>query len=236
MGLKYPSEYILAESKLAHDKAEADQADLEILGVTDAWLSQYQQEIDTAEAMPDHRGRQTQQVELTQDKDEDLEACYHWGLSLQERIRFLHGTGSPLHKRFPTAALHDAHNSERKMMPLMETLIEIAIELEGGLTEDGEPPELAADGIELLAALRASDHDQETKRVDNLAATQERTEAFQNLYDKVNRINRAGRVVFKGNPAKLARYRSPWYKYRTQRRRDEEPPADGDGEDTGEEG
>lgn len=227
MGLSYSSEDILAEAKLAHDQASEDQEPLEVLGVTEGWLQQYQQEIAAAEALPDHRGRQLQQVELTADKDDQLEACYHWGQQLQGRIQFLHGTRSEIYQRFPTRELNQAEGSERKMMPLMETLIRLAIDLDGGLDDDGEPPPFAADGIEMLAALRASDHVQEGKKVDNLAATQERTEAFQNLYDKVNRIKKAGRTIFKGDPVKLARYRSPWYKYRSRQRG-----ADGEPDDT----
>jgi len=214
MGLSYPAEYILTEAKLAHGRAEEDQDALAILGVSTEWLDAFGQEIEAAESLPDIVGQRVELTALTNEKDDVLEECYTWADNLQERIRFLFGTNSSLYQRFPTDQLDEARRSERKLMPLMDALIQIAEEL----GEDHMPAEEMDAGRELQAELRAADEVQEKQKVDSLSVTEERTQVFQTLYDKVNRINRAGRIVFKNDPVKAARYRSPWYQYRARQR------------------
>jgi len=213
MGLPYATEDILTEAKLALKRAAKDQDALSALGVTRDWLEQYREEIRTAEHLPDEEVRQLRLEEKTEQKDEALAACYGWADNLQERIRFQYGAASSQYQRFPTDEKNEARTSERKMAPLMETLIQYAANLAGDADGQGASSEFADEGRTLLRALRSADQAQEAQKVDNLAATREQTEVFRTLYRKVNRINRAGRTVFRDDPARRARYRSPWHKY-----------------------
>ncbi len=226
--LKISAAVILTEAKDALARGRRYATDIARLAITGEWLDQFEQEIAETEALPAHLFNQMDLKGLTQDKDEFLSECYDWARMLETRIEFRYGVDSKLYRRFPNTALTDARNSEQKMLPIMEGLVKLATKHAKDLAEAGQTPEELQVGVDLLEELRAADARQEEKKDLNLEATQERVEAHQNLYDKVNQINKAGRRLFRNDPISLASFRSPWPKYRTSG-----PESDTEGESAG---
>ncbi len=211
--LKASAEFIQSEARKALTRGREDVGKLSDLGFTAKWFDTFEQEIRETETMLDHRGHVLELNELTDAKDSVLNACAEWAGRLRLRLGYRYGTNSRIHRRFPSKALNAARFSESQMMPLMESLIKIATKHAAKLEEVGQTPEKLTEGTELLQALRRADAVQEDKKAANLAATQERIVAHQNLYDKVNQINRAGRFLFAKDPTRRVLYRSPWHKY-----------------------
>ena len=207
---KFSEETILAVAKTTLANARTHLNALSEFGITAAMLNEFESQIQAAEALPDEVSNRIDLRSFTQGKADALEACYQWGRQLRTRLQLTFGNTTPQAKSFPSKEFNAAINSESKMMPVMEILINLATQYQEKLSQHGQTPEMLAKGSELLAKLRETDKAQELKKDGKKSGTQERYQKFQTLYDTVNRINRVGRLVFEKDPVRLSLFESKW--------------------------
>lgn len=212
--MRQSEETILAIAKTTHEHATTHLAALAAFGLNEAMLTEFQGDIDIAQAMKDETAQRIELRLLTVDKDEALHACVAWGRQLRTRLQLAFGRGSVQAQSFPGAAFTRSVNSEKGMMAIMETLIALAKQYSTELTAFGQDEAVITEGETALADLRTADQQQELKKDHKRSATQERHEIFQRLYDTINRINKIGRIVFEGDAVHLALFESKWPRYR----------------------
>jgi len=208
--LQFSEETVLSVSKTTLNSARENVTALSEFGLSEEMLNQFDSDIQVTEALPSEGYNRIELRGLTQDKDDSLDACYHWGRRLRARMQLAFGRDSSKFRSFPSSEFNVSAKSEKVMMPVMETLIKLAKKYQDQLASYGQTPEIQAQGSELLTALRGADAVQEIKKDDKRSATQERYQTFKGLYDTVNRINKIGRLVFENDPIKLALFESKW--------------------------
>jgi len=207
---KFTEETILSVAKTTLANARSHLVALGEFGVTEAMLNEFEGNIQAAEALPDEVSNRIDLKSLTQEKTDSLEVCYQWGRKLRTRLQLAFGNNSPQAKSFPSKQFNAAINSESKMMPVMEILINLATQYQTELAAQGQTPEILAQGSQLLESLRQADQAQELKKDEKRSATQERYQKFQIIYDTTNRINKVGRLVFENDPVNLPLFESKW--------------------------
>ncbi len=203
-------ETILQVSKTTLTNGQDNLDALAEFGLTAEALNQFDTNIQTAEALPGETANRIDLRQLTQDKEEALDACYRWGRKLRARIQLAFGKNSNQAKSFPSKDFQNAVNSESSMMTVMETLIKLAGQYHSDLTAFGQTDAIRDSGTNLLEPLREADAVQELQKDTKKSATQDRYQAFQTIYDSVNRINKIGRLVFENDPVKLTLFESKW--------------------------
>lgn len=207
---QFAEETILTVAKTTLSNARNNLAALAEFGVSEDMLSQFEADITTTEALPGETYNRIELRNLTQSKEEALDACYQWGRKLRTRLQLAFGKTSPQAKSFPSKDFQNAVHSENTMMSVMEILINLSDKHKTELADVGQTAEILAQGPELLAALRETDSEQELKKDEKKSATQERYQSFQGLYDNVNKVNQVGRLVFESDPIHLALFESKW--------------------------
>lgn len=209
-GLPQSTEKILVEAKntlrIAHDYADT----LQTFGISDAFLTQMQTDIESAEALPTEAMNRVDLKLMTGSKDDILDDCYLWGRQLKLRLDLAFGKRSEQTKLLSGTDLSNAGKSEVQMTSLMELMVKLANQYQTELADVGQTPEILEQGTTLLNSLRTADSDQELKKKTKRLETSERHDVFYQLYDAVNRINRIGRMVFTGDESKRLLFMSPW--------------------------
>ena len=208
--LKYPEEKILSVSKTTSSIAEENAAALLKFGIDPVFLAAFALAIVETEALFDENKERYDLKILTAIKNEILERCYTWCREVYVRIEMAFGKDSKEVLSFPSKILTAAYDSEKRMSPVMETIISIAIEHETILANFGQDAVILAEGTTLLNELREADKNQQHKKVHKKEATQIRHIYFNRLVDYVNNVNKIGRIVFKNDPAKYVLFESPW--------------------------
>lgn len=198
----------ISKTTLANGRKTVD--GLSAFGINTEFLTSHENDIKAAEAMPTETGNRITLRDLTHSKDDVLETCVLWGQNLRTRLEIAFGRKSSELQAFPAKEFKAATKSENIMMPLMKTLLDIANKHEDALTAAGQTPEILSRGADLLESLREADLEQEVNKVEKNQATQERYQVFKKCYDTVNRINKVGRLVYRGDPVKLALFESKW--------------------------
>lgn len=207
---KFTEETILSVAKTTLANARSHLTALGEFGVTEAMLDEFEGNIQAAEELPDEVSNRIDLKSLTREKADALDGCYQWGRKLRTRLQLAFGNDSPQAKSFPSKQFNAAINSESKMMPVMEILINLATQYQTELAAQGQTPEILAQGSQLLNSLRQADQAQELKKDEKRSATQERYQKFQIIYDTTNRINKVGRLVFENDSVNLPLFESKW--------------------------
>lgn len=207
---KFTEETILSVAKTTLANARSHLAALGEFGLTQAMLDEFESNIQAAEALPDEVSNRIDLKSLTREKADALDGCYQWGRKLRTRLQLAFGNNSSQAKLFPSKQFNAAINSESKMMPVMEILINLANQHQTELAAVGQTPEILTEGSALLESLRQADQVQELQKDAKKSATRERYQKFQIIYDTVNKINRVGRLVFENDPVNLTLFESKW--------------------------
>ncbi len=197
-------------AKLARERVEK----LSEMGITNDWLDQFEQEIEDALQIVSHRARQLAMKQATRERDQVVTACFKWGQKLRYRIKSRYDSTSVPRSTFPSDDLTAAAGSANEMLRLMAILIKIATDHADDLRSAGQTREVLLQGASLRDQLEEAFKNQVRQRHRTRDISHTRQEAFGNLYDKVNQINRAGRIVYHDDPIRLTLFRSPWKKYR----------------------
>ena len=211
--LKFPIGKILVEAKNAYSILKTFIETFTLYGYGIERAEVFNQDIQTAESMPDNLKATVELKESTDRKNEVLEECFIWCNNLKLRIELAFGVKSEEYDLFPVKELHDAKRSEETMFSVMDTCIEIAAKKADPLLVFGHTPEIQTEGKGLKAELHELDEDQEMVKKQKRSTTQDRHEIYNRLYDTVNQINSIGRKVFANEPAKLVLFKSPWTKH-----------------------
>jgi lysyl-tRNA synthetase class I len=209
-GLQESEQVIRAGALLALGNGREHVSDLSILGVNDAYLDSFEAKLTEAEELPSAETNIVELKHITDIKDHYLEACFDWATMLRKRIKYKFGRLSDEYDAFPSAALKEARDSERKMIQLMDTLIAEARRHAAVLSEVGQDDDFVEEGELLAEYLQEAELNQEQKKVENTADTEYRQELHRELYKMTNQINRVGRDVFKDSPGKRALFAVPW--------------------------
>lgn len=209
MGLEFSENTILSASQTTLDIARKDQEQLGTVGIDREYLDELESDIEAADALHSHEQNQGALGTITDAKNKLTELCYGWIRSVRSRMDRVFGVTSVEYARLPKSPAR-GKGRESIMIPAMEQAIQVAEEYHDKLQEVGQTDEDIEEGKELRTRLRAGDGKQELKKIENLSDTRIREEMFGSLYDRVNQINRVGRDLFADDPAKLARYQSPW--------------------------
>ena len=206
----FSEETILSVAKTTLSIARNNAAALAGFGITEDYLNEFESKIQAAEALP---GETRNRIDLrahTSDKNQALASCYRWGLDLRMRLEMAFGKTSSQYKSFPGKQFDLAQRSENAMMAVIEVLLALADKYKTELASFGQTPQFFTEGEQYLAELRAKDTVQELQKETKQQATQERYVQFQELYNRVNKINRVGRLVFKNDPIRMALFESKW--------------------------
>jgi hypothetical protein len=220
---RYSEEVILMKSRLTAKNARSVLPALTAFNVTEAKINDFEAKIDEAEALPREATNRIEITASTDEKDDALDACVDWGKDLRLRLEFGFGKNSVQYRSFPSSDFEQARTSEIVMKKVMTTLIEIAKKYPVELAEEGQTPEILAQGDELLNELRETDLTQETQKAGKPLLTQDRYQKFLHLYKTTNKINRVGRSVFKSDPLKRAMFASRWPKAAASPKAEEKP-------------
>jgi hypothetical protein len=209
---RFPESVILSVSKTTLTIARDHEDQLGTMGFNRARLNQFETEIKRAETTPSDLAKRIEIKGLTSTKNEILAECFDWGKKLFTRMEFVFDSKSPEVAAFPSKELRNAEKSENRMMKVMEPMIQLAEKHQSQLAAQGFTPEELDQGKNLLTQLRQADASQELGKDMKTATREERLELFNSLYQTVNQINKAGRLLFKNDSTKRVLFESKWPK------------------------
>ncbi len=123
-------------------------------------------------------------------------------------MEFAFGKNSTKLAAFPIKELKKVMRSEDKMMRVMEICLNIGEKHQTALAAHGQTPEVLTRGRQLHPELSRSDRVQEIQKSSKRSVTQERNELFLEIYDTVNKINKAGQIIFINDPVNRVLFES----------------------------
>ncbi len=201
-----PDEAVIEDAKTKLDLARESLADLARLGITRAWLDQFQAQIQAYEILPTDAAMLRIQRSLTADKDDTLKQCETWGNTLRDRCKFSFGPGP--RNPFPTNDFRTALRNESKMLQVLPNLIDIASQHALLLVTVGQPPEYAAQGQTLRDRLDQLNRQQEKAKRDRKVATDNRHQALKTVYEALSHLNAVARAVYRNQPTQRALFKA----------------------------
>lgn len=209
---KHPDETILSVAKTTSANARKHLDSFTEFGITEAVLNEFDQKIAVVEKTPSDLAQRIEQKEFTGAKNTALVECGEWINKLKTRMEFAFGKNSTEFAAFPAKELKKAQHSEDQMMRVMEICLNIGAKHQTALAPHGQTPEVLNRGRQLHTELCQADRVQEIQKSSKRSVTQERNELFQELYDTVNKINKAGQIIFKNDLVNRVLFESPWPK------------------------
>jgi hypothetical protein len=105
--------------------------------------------------------------------------------------------------------LSNITHSQTKFIEYMEQLAEVSDARRDALIAAGCNPELIDSLPDVAAAHKNANRTQEKFKKDRLVITQDRVKYLNNLYKLLSRIDSAAQLVFRTDPARLAKYSLP---------------------------
>jgi hypothetical protein len=183
---------------------------LSTFGITKEMLTAFKKEIEAAEALPREIENRAQLKVKTRNKNAVLDSCINWSTHVKKRLEMAFGKKSPEALSFPTKQMREARTSETVMLGIFEMILGLTENYQDQLAPFGQTPEFVSEGKALYEKLRDANEAQEFKKKQNELATKSRQETFDAIYKTVNRINEAGRIVFRDDPVKSLLFKSPW--------------------------
>lgn len=208
--LSAPAERILEETRLKLALAREHAESLADYGLTAEWLDALATDIDAAVAIPSFEQQRSELHQLTATKDAKLEACTQWARQLRFRFAIVANVEPAANTLFPSRSLTQAERNESKLIALMPTLLQLARTHAPALAAAGQTEATLTQGDRLLADLIAANQAQEEYNLNRTAITAARRNAFNKLYDAVNRINQTGQLVYGPTSATGKLFASHW--------------------------
>ncbi len=191
-------EAVIEDAKLKLDLARERLADLAIMGLTPAWLDQFQASIQACEALPTDLTLLHTQKTLTAHKDDLLKQIDRWGHSLRDRCKF--AFGHTAYNPFPLSAFRAALTNESKMIQVLPGLISLATQHTAALAVFGQPADYPSQGQVLRDQLDQLNRQQEKAKCDRKVATDRRRQAMRRVYDQLCHLNAVARAVYRKQP------------------------------------
>ena len=100
-GPRFSEETILTVARTTLSNGRGQVAALAEFGFSEEMLTQFETDIQTAEVLPDETRNRIELRDLTQSKEEALDACFQWGRKLRTRLQLAFGRTSPQAKSSP---------------------------------------------------------------------------------------------------------------------------------------
>jgi hypothetical protein len=177
--------------------------------ITADYVSQIQQAIEDARAVPrdsvviDEMGEETQKVKKA------LKDCYDDYQALSYFIRKAFKGNPAVQNQFGKNDIREARSSQPKMVVFMDSLVATVSKYSAELVQAGCPQELI-DGLAAKAAtLRDSNIGQEKFKKDRGLSTQTRIELMNNVYELLKPLQEIASIIYRDNPQKLKIYTFP---------------------------
>ena len=200
---------LLTEAKNCHSNL-ADKPEMSGQGITEAYINQFKADMLAAENFKTSKNIQKEQAAWTVLLKAKLKACQKW---LKRGEFFLELAFQP--KSPQVNEYHDYVTAKKDAVLTKDALTAAGNVLTKYLikvTEKEMPATFLAEGVTLSEELKTLAAQVGSADDDFEQYTIERNLAQLKVYDAVNTINKAGRIVYENDPAKLKSFDSPWPK------------------------
>ncbi|MFA6596823.1 MAG: hypothetical protein WCS69_03805 [Ignavibacteriaceae bacterium] len=200
---------LLAEAKNCYSNL-VDKPEMSEQGITEAYITQFKADILAAENFKTNKDIQKEKTAWIVLLKAKLKACQKW---LKRGEFYLELAFQP--KSSQTAEYPDYSSAKNNAVLTGDAMNAAATVLTKYLTkvtENGMPATFLAEGVTLTEELKTLDTQIGAAEDDFEQYTIERNLALLKVYDAVNTINKAGRIVYENDPAKLKSFESPWPK------------------------
>ncbi|MBZ0201124.1 MAG: hypothetical protein K8H86_14725 [Ignavibacteriaceae bacterium] len=181
------------------------------LGVDADYFSAFQTEITEAEAFKTDSAIAKELEAVTKSKDAKRAGAYQWIKQAKFFIDKTFPKTAPQRNEFPADYSMWQYN-ESLLLYNTPTIIALVTKYNTELTAQKMPADFDAKGTTLMTELKAVDDAQEKAKEDNKNYTQRKLEAYKKVYDRVNEINRAGRMAYADDPVVVKYFDTPWPK------------------------
>jgi len=213
-----PREIILRVADATYKVAQGKPGLLKF-GINETYLTTFFADIEKAKAFKNDEALTNEMKGETQEKNVQLDLCYEWLQAAEFIYHAIFKKGDPPFQEFPSKISRYAKN-EAAMIDLLPNIINLLNKYKTKLTNMQE--DFIPNGEVCLKNLNDQDTLQEVKKKEDKNYTAERHAAELEVYNKVNKINEAGRKAYKKDPPTAKLFDSPW-------------PRPGSGGDDGEE-
>jgi len=214
---------LLTVAKTCHSNL-TDKPEMSGQGITEAYINKFKADILTAENFKTSKNIQKEGAAWTVLLKAKLKACQKW---LKRGEFFLELTFQP--KSPQTAEFPDyiaAKNNAVLTGDAMTAAANVLTKYLTKVTENGMPATFLAEGVTLTEELKTLATQIGSADNDFEQYTIERNLALLKVYDAVNTINKAGRIVYENDPAKLKSFDSPWPKNGGGDEEEQTPPVE----------
>jgi hypothetical protein len=192
---------LFTEDKLAFSNFDPSFAD----PFGDNWL----QKIDNTFSVDQDTEYVNTLSELTLKVDDIMEECKTFFQLMKYFIEKAYPGQKTVHAQFGYGDYDQARNSEVKMIQLLGVLSKTANERSVKLIEAG----FTQDKIDYITALKEklteADYNQEITKKKRTAVTQDRISALNECYEILQRVSKAGKIIFASDRAKYDQYLLP---------------------------
>lgn len=214
---------LLEEAKKCHSNL-ADKPEMSGQGITEGYINQFKADMLTAENFKTSKNIQKEKAAWTVLLKAKLKACQKW---LKRGEFFLELAFQP---KSPQTAEYPDYASAKKNAVLtgdaMTAAANVLTKYLTNVTEKGMPATFLSEGVTLSEELKSLATQVGAAESDFKEYTIERNLALLKVYDAVNTINKAGRIVYENDPAKLKSFETPWPKNDGGSEEEETSPAE----------
>jgi hypothetical protein len=212
-----PREVILQTAEATYKVAQ-NKPELLKFGISETYLTSFLADIEKAKSFKNDKALSNETKGTTKEKNVQLELSYEWLQAAQFIYTGKFKKSDPQYKEFPEKISQYSKN-EAAMIDLLPNVITLLNKYKTDLTD--MQADFIAIGELCLKNLNDQDAKQEAKKKEDTNYTAERHAAEYVVYYKVNKINEAGNLAYKKNPAVKKLFNSPWP--RTKGGKGEEP-------------
>ncbi|MDP3148139.1 MAG: hypothetical protein Q8N83_03315 [Ignavibacteria bacterium] len=212
-----PREVILQTAEATYKVAQ-NKPELLKFGISETYLTTFLADIEKAKSFKNDEALSNETKGATKEKNLQLELSYEWLQAAQFIYTGKFKKSDPQYKEFPEKISQYSKN-EAEMIDLLPNIITLLNKYKTDLTD--MQSNFIAEGELCLQNLNERDALQGAKMKEDTEYTAARHAAEYVVYYKVNKINEAGNLAYKKNPAVRKLFKSPWPK----------PPKGGKGEE-----
>jgi len=185
-----------------------DKPQLAEQGITEEYITDFKSDIITAGGFKSDKEIRKTKTALTVLVKAKRKACIRWFKRGENFLEKAFKIKSPQVAEFPD--YQSSKNSNVLLLDDIKAASNILNKYLAELTAKGMPVTFLAEGATLSGELNALDLLMAASEDDFEEYTIQRNLALLKVYEEINEINRAGRIVYENDPAKLKSFESPW--------------------------
>jgi len=202
----------------------ADKPEMSAHGITAVFITQFMSDILAAENFKTSKDIQKEKAAWTVLLKSKLKACKKWLTSGEFYLELAFKPKSPQVAEYPNYL--PAKNNPILTCDAMLSAANVLTKYLSKVTEMGIPETFLTEGAALAQELKALSVQIGAADNDFEQYTIERNIALMKVYQSVNTINKAGRIVYENDPAKLKSFDSPWPKNGGGDEEEQTPPVE----------